>query len=255
MKILRIATSADWWPGVPEEERAPTLLARRLEEEAGEPVEQVLHSIWPKASSLEKLEGWLTDFDPDIVLLRANPFWYCFESPALLLERKGGPAGRWASGLILRAGRKPAIASSAPFKALRKMGVKAAAPAYYHEPEYVIDWMEQWLRTILRHELVVPVAAGSSISKYWEPDAASDARVEARRIEFNLMLQDLCERLHVICDAPVEGSVPKGKQYLASDGLHPNAEAQRLIAEAEYPFYRRAWQQLRNIEPVAAATR
>jgi hypothetical protein len=254
MKILRIATSADWWPGVPEEQRAPTLLARRLEEESGERVEQVLHSISPKASSIEKLEGWLTDFDPDLVMLRANPFWYCFESPALLLERKGGHVGRWASGLVLRAGRNPAVASSRPFRILRKMGVKAAAPAYYYTPEQVIEWMDEWIRLILRHELVVPVVFGTSISSYYEPDPRREARVEARRISFNVQLRALCERLRVACSAPVNLSegVPRGKQYLASDGMHPNAEAQRLIAEAEYPFYRQAWRQLRNLEPAAA---
>ena len=111
--------------------------------------------------------------------------------------------------------------------------------------------MDEWIRLVVRQELVVPVVFGTfDLKCYDEPDAKKDTRVEARRMSFNLQLRALCDCLHVACDAPValgEG-VPRGKQYLAQDGMHPNAEAQRLIAEAEYPYYRHAWQLLRSAE-------
>jgi hypothetical protein len=251
---LRIATSADQWPGIPEEARAPALLRARLEEATGESVEWDLHTISPRPEASEWLEGWITDFDPEIVYLWPNPYYYSYESPALSVERRGGPIGRWAGRKVLNAGRNPAIASSRPFKVARRLATKTTAPAYHFTPAQVIDYVDRWLRLILRHELIVPLVVGAESAVYYDPDPRRLERMEARRMEFNVLLTALCESLHVIVDAPGEfgPDAARGQQYTASDGNHPNELGHLRFADREFPLFMEAWRRLRGIDAEAA---
>jgi hypothetical protein len=254
VKVLRLGTSADTYPGIPEERRAPALIEAMFEQATGEPLENVLRILHPTAASPTMLEAWLAELQPDAVFIWVNPFWYAYESAPLRLRRGGGAVGRFAGRVAMRASKKKWIANRRAFHVARRFAQRGLGTAYYYEPEEVLAVMEAWLHVILRRETVIPMVLGPWFCVGYEPDSARLARAEVRRLEVNRRLAELCQRLHVICVAPaIEDDLPIGRDYVEPDLMHPTAAAHAWFAERQAPMHIAAWQELRG-ERLAAAT-
>lgn len=248
MKVLRLATSADTWAGIPEHERTPAFLASMFEQATGEELEQVLRVLYPSASAPELLARWLAEVQPDAVLILVNPFWFAYESAPQRLRRSGGPVGRFAGRVARNAGRKKWIARQPLFHKARELAQRTLGTAYHYEPEEVVAAVETWLHIIFRHETIVPMVLGPNFCFPYDPDERRAKRGEARRLEVNAGLRKLCARLQVFCFAPgpYGPDTPIGREYVQADMMHPTPALNRWSAEKQVPLHIAAWRELRG---------
>lgn len=255
LKVLRLATSADTWPGLPEEERTPAILASMFEQATGEPLDLVLRVLYPSPSAPTLLAKWVEEVQPDAVLILVNPFWFAYESAPLRLRRGGGPVGRFAGRVARNAGRKKWIARQPLFHKARELAQRSLGTAYHYEPEDVVAAVETWLHVIFRHEAIVPMVLGPNFCFPYDPDQRRAERGEARRLEVNAGLRKLCAGLHVLCFAPgpYGPDTPIGREYVQADLMHPTAALNRWSAEKQAPLHIAAWRDLRG-EVVSAAS-
>lgn len=247
MKVLRLATSADYYPGIPPDQRMPALIESMFEQATGEPMETVIRVLYPSDVSPAMLEGWLEEIRPDAVFIWVNPFWFAYESAPLRLRRSRGVVGRVAGRAARRATKSPRIARSSVFHLARRIAQKTVGASYYYEPDEVLAAMEAWLQLILRRETVVPIVYLPVFCMMYEPDEGRLARSEARRLEVNGLVATLCRRLHVICVEPdVSDEPPIGRDYVVADKMHPTAPVHRWFAERQLPAHIAAWRELRG---------
>jgi hypothetical protein len=253
MKVLRLATSADYYPAIPPEQRMPALIEGMFEQATGEPMETTIRVLYPSAASPGMLEDWLEEIRPDAVFIWVNPFWFAYESAPLRLRRGGGAVGRFAGRVARRASKKKWIARNPVYHVARRLAQKSLGATYYYEPEEVLAAMEAWLHVILRRETIVPAVYLPLFCLMYEPDAARLARSEARRLEVNALVAALCRRLHVICTSPGEDpDLPIGREYVEADMMHPTAPVHRWFAEKQLPAHLAAWRELRGEAIVAS---
>ena len=94
MRILRLSTSDDLRPEVPETDRIHRLVEHAFAAETGQPVETMIRVIWPTPALPDAIDRWLQSYDPDVVFFRVSSYWFTYESVPLRLERSrlGRPA-------------------------------------------------------------------------------------------------------------------------------------------------------------------
>ena len=118
--MLRLGSSNDVFPELPEEDLAPAVCARILEAALGETVETSVRATWPTEDFAERVRGWIARHEPDVVILRVAPYWYTYESVPLRVERWFGRAGAPIAKAGVRTAASPRIAYNRPFQALRR---------------------------------------------------------------------------------------------------------------------------------------
>lgn len=72
MRILRLSTSDDLRPELPESGRIHRLVEQAFAAETGEPVETLIRVIWPTPGLADVIDRWLESYDPDVVFFRVS---------------------------------------------------------------------------------------------------------------------------------------------------------------------------------------
>ncbi len=257
VKVLRLGDSNDRFGDVEKGARTHEIAERLLSEASGQPVETVVKLIWPDPALTGAVERWLERYQPDLVLLRANAFWYNHESVPLRLARLLGPFG----GPLARAGLRTGegwLARTALFHWLQRQNRRFHLGTYYFEPEQVLEVMEATIRTIVRHEsvgLVVKVGDGGRMYLD-EPRRALERRMR-RRYQVHLGLRAIAEAHGAITigrETPVpEASAPGARQ---ADRIHRTAAGHALFGQGEGEALIAAWRKANNLPaaPVAGGT-
>src|SRR5690349_658619 len=93
VRVLRLGNSNDHVGAVPADQQSWKVAERAFSEQLGEPVETILKRVWPNSDLPTILDRWVTEFEPDLVVLQVNNFWYGHESAPLWLDRRFGRAG------------------------------------------------------------------------------------------------------------------------------------------------------------------
>ena len=224
MKILRLTNSNDFYGDVADSDRGYRLIETALAGEFGVEVETIRRTIWPADDLPDIVERWVMEHRPDMVFLKTSAYWYSYESVPLKFQRKFGRVGKAAGDTGLKAAATPRVAHNAVFRKLRYFAQATIGGETYFSIDYSLQTVEAVMRRVLRQEDTLLVVRGSRGGRD-RPDVPKNvaARKEARRVEFNTRLNQLCADLSV---PMVRGS--ERRKYDPSerqaDRFHSNAK-------------------------------
>jgi hypothetical protein len=181
MKVLWLGNSDDVGLVLPGAARRSIEIAQQqLEQDIGEGVEVVGRVIWPSPNLPDLVGEWMVRYEPDVVMLKINGYWYLYPSVPLRLERA---LGRFVGRSIGAAGQKTAeirwLAHTRAYHALRRLARRTVGASTYFSPEEIADLAERCIRRGLQQEHV-GVVVWSSVGA-WEGAAGGAAGAYARR--------------------------------------------------------------------------
>jgi len=227
--MLRLGSSNDVFPGLPEEDLAPAVCARILEATLGETVETSVRATWPTDDFAERVRGWLARHEPDVVILRVAPYWYKYDSVPLRVERWLGRAGAPIAKAGTRAAASPRIAYNRPFQALRRACYRFVGGDTNFTTDEVIARSTAVIRSIVAREGVVLVVRHCDGGKPFERQY--HARSWRRRRKVDAALRSLCRDLHVPYLSNMDPTIEGSDGYF--DGVHLQRDGQRRVGEEE----------------------
>ncbi|MGE3076173.1 MAG: hypothetical protein AB7N24_09850 [Dehalococcoidia bacterium] len=234
MRILRLAAS-DEAPGrLPAGASIPEIIASIVEAETGEPVEIKLRAAWPSDALPGLIGRWLDEYEPDIVFLKVNAYWFNYLSLPLQIERKFGKAGRPINRIGKQVGELRPVSSSRPYRIARRYLLRVFPGATYFTPEAVVASMQECVRTVLAREGIGLVVSGPASRLNHELSSKAARAHEARRQLVHQSMKRFCAEVHVpyfgMDRVPTKGELAA---TVGSDGLHVNESASRRLAEEE----------------------
>lgn len=242
MRVLRLGTSNDDARALSEEQRGWKIAERCLAGSTGEPVETFLKRAWPSAQFPSLLERWMDEYEPDMVVLQVNNFWYGHESIPLWFERRLGRAGKSLSNLGLKVGNSAWFADNRWAQMFNRRLLSILPKATHFTVAEVAVCMEGAMRKVLAREGVVLLVRGN---EDWAAMPMATRRFNrrnaARNAAMSSAMRSVCERLRVpYFQRPTlqAGEV----QTVNGAGWHNNAEGERLTGEFDGPAMVTAWQ-------------
>lgn len=242
MRVLRLGTSNDAAGALPEEQRGWKIAQRRLAESAGERVETVLKGAWPNAGFPSLLERWMDEYEPEMVVLQVNNFWYGHESVPLWFERRLGRAGKSLGDVGLKVGKSAWFADNRWAQMLNRRLVTILPKATHFTVAEVAACMESAMRKVLAHEGVVLLVRGNeSWASMPMATRGFNRRNAARNAAMSSAMQNLCERLRVpYFQRP---TLRAGELHTVNGaGWHNNAQGERESGEFDGQAMATAWQ-------------
>lgn len=249
MKILRLSDSDDIGE-VREAQRGFRVVERVLAEATGEPVETLVRVIWPSPALPDLVEGWVDRYQPDLVIFKANGYWYVYRSVPLQIRRRlavvGGPIGTAAAW----AGKTRWLARRRAFKATRGFLVRTLGGASYFEPEQVIETMTECVRRIARREHIGIVVRTPIIGWLELPYLSARQRevMCARLAVVESAAAALCDSVHAIhVGRDPYGPLPLAGEIYEADGLHLNAATQEWYARQEAEALLAVWRSQKGL--------
>ncbi|MBI5948479.1 MAG: hypothetical protein HY875_10095 [Chloroflexi bacterium] len=260
MKVLRLGNSNEFSDGVPEEDRAAAVAERILAEGTGLEVQTVRKKIWPTDRLPGLVDEWMDEYQPDLVYLKLNVFWWTHESVPLRIERRVPLVGKYIARAGWKAQDTPVVATSTPGRSLRQVIERRIGGDTYYKPGEVVACMETVIRRIIAHEhagLLVSGPAGQRPRP--ELTAAQLDRRNRRTSEVHRPIKALCDDLHVTYvgrDGPrppdeLERS-PRGP-----DGFHSGVEGNHRMGKKQGEALLALWREMHREEsrPLDAAVR
>jgi hypothetical protein len=245
MRVLRLAASDEDHGRMAPGSQAHEVAAALLREATGEEVETTIRNLWPDDGLPDLVDRWMDRYQPDLVLLKVNAFWFNYLSVPLRLERALGPAGKYIGRAGVRAGEIRWVARSPVFRNARRFLLRTIGGATYFTPEQVVTSMRECATRILAHEGGGLVVVGPHSRLNHELTRKAAAAHERRRLYVHNSMKQFCAELHV----PFRGQdVLPGREEVAAmvgaDQLHLNAEAARRGGEEEAAAFLQVWQKI-----------
>ncbi len=247
MRVLRLGTSNDDTPELPEEQRGWKIAERMLAESAGEPVDTVLKRAWPNEAFPAMVGRWMDEYEPDLVVLRINWFWYGYESIPLWFERRMGRFGRWLARIGIRVGESPGFADNRYAQFVRRSLTKVLPSTAYFTPAELAATLEAVLRRVVRNENVVVLVRGTD-GWDWAPMYSDKQmrRQHLRGLEVRRRMEAICDELHVrFIYTDRARSRDELETGLNSARWHNNADGERRAGEIDGQAMVTAWQESR----------
>ncbi len=234
MRVLRLGNSADNDPNVPDDERMHVIAGRLFTAETNEPVEHVLRVAWPSPELPGLLDGWLTRYEPDMVVFVVNGFWFNYQSVPLKLERK---LGQWVRPLTTR-GRAVAARAwpgeSRVFRIARNLLLRTIGGATYFTPPEVLAVTEACIKVTLARESVAMVVRGPLSPIGADTGEQRKRTAEQRRLLVHAGLEALCARYHLqYVGRQAKMDDPEWQALSRGDGLHLNTAGHQGRGQAE----------------------
>ncbi len=248
MKVLRLGISDDAFGEIPDEQRSWYLAGKELSERTGEPVETILKRSWPNEEMTARVERWIEEEEPSVVLFCAAAFWVSYPSAPLMVQRSKVPFARQLSGVGIKLAGNARIAHNAAFRTARRAMVTAAGGAFYFEPDQAAAMVEEWIRRATRKEDLALAVRGPLPLRIAGPTGLRDA-CERRRFALDSALADVCRSLHVAYMGFSGDALPK-PGHLLGDGIHVNAAGHAWRAKDEAEVMWRAWEAVHTPEGV-----
>ena len=239
MRVLRLGISDDVFGTLRDEERSWHLAGDDLSKRIGEPVETILKRSWPDAKMTGRVERWIEEEDPGLVLFCAAAFWVSYPSAPLLVQRTPIPFARQVAGVGIRMAGNARIAHNALFRTARRAIVSSIGGAFYFEPEHAAEMVEEWVRRAIRHEELAVAVRGPLPLRIRGPKSLRD-EAERRRAALDANLAAMCVRLHVAYVGFGPGDFAE-EAHLLGDGIHVNAAGHAARAPSETDVMWRAW--------------
>ena len=248
VKILRLSDSDDIGE-VADAQRGYRVVERVFAEATGEAVETFVRVVWPSPALPGLIDGWITRYEPDLVIFKVNGYWFVYRSLPLQIRRRLGLVGRPLGRAGQWAASRRWLSRRRAFKAARGLLVRRLGGAHYFETAEVIETMTECVRTIARHEQIGIVVRTPIIGWLELPYLTGRQRDEMRsRLALvEAAAASLCASTHAIHVGrdPYGPPLPLGDIYEA-DGLHLNVEAQEWYARKEAGALAVAWRAQRG---------
>ena len=239
VRILRLGSSDDINPDVPEAERAITICERDFALAIGEPVETIFRRFVPTQNVPDLVDSFMQRYEPDCVFMVLGSYWCCYETAAYRAQQAWPRPLKPLAKRVEGWGYKTASKNSLLLRAGRAASRRAVGVATRFEPPQVLEVVEACIRRILRYEDVTLVVR-APFTRFRVPES-SRQRMEERRLMIDLPMQDLCRRLHVEY-IPRDPTRPwSDDPVLLADGIHINGQAQIAQGILEAQFVVRAW--------------
>ncbi len=240
MKVLRLGISDDGFGDVPDEQRSWYLAGAELAERTGEPVETILKRSWPDEKMADRVERWIEEDEPSVVLFCAAAFWVSYPSAPLMVQRSKVPFARQLSDVGLKLAGNARIAHNGAFRTARRAVVTTAGGAFYFEPEHAAAMVEQWIRRAIRKEDLAVAVRGPLPLRIGGPRGLRET-CERRRSALDSALAEVCRSLHVAYVGFAADALPD-PAHLLGDGIHVNADGHAWRTKDEFDVMWRAWQ-------------
>ena len=157
---LWLGTSSDVSEEIPFAERMPTVIAARLSREIAQELVPVVRTPWPTPALFGLIEDWLDNFDPLVVVLHVNSFWFTYESVPGKVRRVFGPAGEVLAKAGSKAADSSAVSANPMFKLGRKALVRTIGGDLLVTPDQAIEVYREVIRTIITHEEILLLVRG-----------------------------------------------------------------------------------------------
>jgi hypothetical protein len=233
MRVLLLGASndtGDWFEGG---RKRHEIVRDRLAAEYGEPVEVINRSMWPRGDMASTVENWMGRYEPDVVYLSVQSYWFSYESVPLRVQRLLGKFGPWFGNAGFRFAESPRWAYNPVFRGVRRALRATIGGDPHFTTGQVIERVSDCIRVVIKHEGVVMVVKGPHSRSNYATRPGSAARKERQRMAVHTALEELCRQLHVTyngSDEPVyDQETFRGKRV--GDGLHFNAKLHELTAE------------------------
>ena len=239
---------------VPPEERSSWLSAQVLAEATGEQPEMVVRSIWPTAGLAARIDEWLDEYQPDLVFVAVNAFWFTYASVPLRMKRVLGRPGEAISGVGRRMAANPKFSERRLFHVTRRWLLRTVGGDMHFTPEHVLEVVEASLRRIVAREDVVVVVRGPLASHGVDIGGRTQRRSDAAWRRVDRRLRDLCASLHVEYGG-IESPADTRGSLSSADMVHPDADGHRYRAEMEGSLMVRGWARAHGAEPARSRLR
>jgi hypothetical protein len=250
VKILKLCTSDELAPGIPEGQRAYQVAERVIHDATGEAVETTLRVIWPSPQLPDLLDQWLDKYGPDLVLFVVSPFWMTFESTPLKLQRRFGKAGQKLGQMGARVGGHPKVSETRAAMAARRLLISTIGGDFYFEPEEISELTDACTRRVLARESVGLVIRAPLTATGLHGNESSMRRASERRQRTARLLRELCEQVHVTFVDRHPSMTDEADRFEArADLVHSDVRAHRRRGELEGAALVEAWRQLSGSEP------
>ena len=243
MKLLWLGTSQDVDGFLPEEQRAPAGVGRRLGELLETDVTVDVRYIWPNERLPALVGSWLESVAPDMVYIDVSPYWCCFESVPLKLQRRFGKVGKPVASAGLKAAETNWVASSRLYYAARDFALWAVGGATHFEPEEVVECMKTCISLILDADEPALLLQGLHGMDPHYTLRRRRSWAEARRRLVDRTLAEFCRTLPVVYngfgDQSASTSDPGTRM---GDRLHLTPAGHEAVVGELVPRFLQAWQ-------------
>jgi hypothetical protein len=241
--VLRCGTSNDRAGAVPLEQRGWKLAEKEVSLAIGEPVETVLKGAWPDHRFPDLIDRWMTELQPDMVVLQVNNFWYGHESAPLWFERRFGRAGKPLNRVGQKVRTSPWFSDNRWAQMFNRRVLAVLPKATHFSIPEVTACMERAMRRILAHEGTVLLVRGN---EDWAvmPMATRgfNRRNAARNASMSASMRELCEQLRVpYFQRPRQAAGDELTQNNA--GFHNSPEAERQMGAFDSAAMASAWRE------------
>lgn len=233
MRILYLGTSDDRGPASKGTASAPDIVQELLESSLGSEVEVVVKEAWPNENLARVLERWMDEYDPDVVVICVNGYWFSYDSVPLKLGRVLGRGGEGLGNVGLRLADLRWLAHNIVFRTARRIATVAIGGDTPFSGRQVVERMEECVRVAVRREGTVVAMRGAEGQSPYAERARGRLRKERVRSGVNHALAEMCERQHVhfmAREEPLWRSHGDELEFLG-DGLHKAAPTLRMRAE------------------------
>lgn len=197
MQILWLSTSNDINPRIPEDQRAPAVAKRRLEQATGLSFDVEVRKMWPTPDLPPRVDRWLDRYEPDIVFIIVPSYWNTWESLHRKFQRRVPLLGRLLAAAGDKASGTPWLSENSVYRALRRSDLRVLGGEPLFTSKEVSHRMEEVIRLVLAREETVVAVRGPTNPNDSTISAAGFARAERRRKLLHRSLKQLCEELHV----------------------------------------------------------
>lgn len=213
------------------EETWPALVAPKLTEAMGEPVEVFARQIWPDPGLPETVERWIAREDPDVVVYQVNSFWFLYESVPLRIGRWLGPLGKPFVNASLRAADTPWLTHNGFVRTTRKWAQRHIGGDTHFTTDEVIRVSKASIRAIAKGEGRTIVVRVPSRGRSYDYGPKSNVRRQARLAQVQEELGAFSKELHLEFQSGRGADEPEVKRTVLGDGIHSDAAGQVVQAE------------------------
>ncbi|MEO8538197.1 MAG: hypothetical protein ABI577_00560 [bacterium] len=238
MKILGILTSNVTGGDVeiPQQDMFPARMQAALAKELNEHVDVEARSAWPTQKLPNRVDDWVRNFEPDLVVFSIIGFWFMYESTPVRLQRKLGLPGRILGRASREAAARPRLAHNRVFQWSRKRIQEAVGGQAWFTPEEVIASSQRVISTCLRRESTYIVVVGPSGGEKWARNEAHLRELLLRRRRVDREMAAFCKAHHVeYWDEPMLATITDPRPAsLQGDDLHLDREGHRRLAEHQF---------------------
>lgn len=215
--------------------RRPELMAARLQEAIGRPVELVVKPIRPDGRLPDLVERWLDAEDPEVVWLNVAAYWFTYESVPRRVERLLGRTGKALAEAGDRAARDPRFANSRAYRTLRRLVQAVVGGDTPMTPQEVFANVERTARLIARREQVTLIIEGPRGRNNFFATQRAARRGERRRLWMHRRLDGLARQLRCRyhgSDRPLHEE--RGEPSMGKDAFHMDAAGHAWSAEMDF---------------------